>query len=114
MSTITAPVTTAFQAQAQANGYLSDLLPDRFCAGRPQFDPEAQLWRVPVLLSYAIIGPIGQVGEVLVSATTEQVISSTPKQEMMAAARSLYEQHRETIEAPRSILQLNLTILVRL
>jgi len=100
MAAITAPITTAFQAQAQANGYLSDRLPDRFCAGRPRFDQEVQVWRVPVLLAYAIIGPVGEVGEVLVSSTNEEVISATPKEEMMAAARVLYEQHRDAIEAP--------------
>ncbi|MGH9842483.1 MAG: hypothetical protein ACREEM_27385 [Blastocatellia bacterium] len=55
-----------------------------------------------MLLSYAVIGPVGQVGEVLVSATAEEIISATPKEEMMAAARALYEQNRETIEAPVS------------
>ena len=100
MATITAPIITALQAQAQANGYLSDRLPDRFCAGRPRFDMEAQIWRVPILLSYAVIGPVGQVGEILISATTEEVVSSTPKEEMMAAARTLYDQHRDAIEAP--------------
>ncbi len=100
--TLIAPVITAYQAQAQAGGFLSECLPDRFCAGRPQFDSEAQIWRVPVLLSYAVIGPVGQVGEVLVSATAEEVVSATPREEMMVAARALYEQNRETIEAPVS------------
>jgi hypothetical protein len=100
MATITGPTITALQAQAQANGYLSDRLPDRFCAGRPKFDSEAKFWRVPVMLSYAVIGPVGQVGEILVSAATEEVISATSKEEMMAAARELYEQHRDAIEAP--------------
>jgi hypothetical protein len=81
---------------------LNDCLPDRFCAGRPQFDPEEQIWRAPVLLSCAVIGPVGQVGEVLVNAATEEVISATPREEKMAAARALYEQNRETIEAPIS------------
>jgi hypothetical protein len=101
-STLIAPVITAYQAQAQAGGFLNNCLPDRFCAGRPQFDSEEQIWRVPVLLSYAVIGPVGQVGEVLVSATSEEVISATSREEMMAAALALYEQYRETIEAPIS------------
>ena len=54
------------------------------------------------MLSYAVIGPIGQVGEVLIGATAGEVISATPKEEMMAAARALYEKNRETIEAPVS------------
>ena len=100
--TLIAPVITAYQAQAQAGGFLNDCLPDRFCAGRPQFDAEDRVWRVPVLLSYAIIGPVGQVGEVLVSAIAAEVVSATPKDEMMAAAVALYDQYRETIEAPVS------------
>ena len=99
MATITAPTITAYQAQAEAGGFLTDHLPDRFCAGRPQFDHEARVWRVPVLLSYAAIGPVGQVGEIIVSAATEEVLSFTPLEEMKAAALSLYEEHRDAIEA---------------
>ena len=100
MTTLTAPTITAFQAQAEAGGFLDDHLPDRFCAGRPQFDAAAYLWRVPVLLSYTGLGPVGQVGEIVVSAATEKVLSHTSVQEMKAAALRLYEQHREAIEAP--------------
>lgn len=99
MATITAPAITAYQAQAEAGGFLSDHLPDRFCAGRPQFDQDARVWRVPVLLSYAVIGPVGQVGEVTVNADTEEVLSFTPLAEMKEAALRLYEQHRDAIEA---------------
>ena len=100
MRTITVPTITALQAQAEANLFLSDHLPDRFMAAQPSFDAAANVWRVPVLLSYAIIGPVGQTGEILVSATSEKVISYTPLEEMKAAARTLYEQHRDAIEAP--------------
>lgn len=100
MATITAPTITALQAQAEANLFLSDHLPDRFMAAQPSFDAAANVWRVPVLLSYAVIGPVGQTGEILVSATEEKVISYTPLEEMKAAARILYEQHRDAIEAP--------------
>ena len=48
---------------------LNDHLPDRFCAGAPEFDRERSLWLVPVLLSYPKIGILGQVGQVAVSAT---------------------------------------------
>lgn len=99
MSTITAPTITAYQAQAEAGGFLNDHLPDRFCAGRPQFDYETQLWRVPVLLSYPIIGPVGQVGEILVNADNEEVASFTPIEEMKSVALRLYEEHRDAIEA---------------
>ena len=55
---------------------------------------------MPVLLAYPIIGPVGQTGEILVSVTVEEVVSSTPIAEMIVAARTLYEQHRNAMEAP--------------
>jgi len=66
----------------------------------PVLDAEGGVWRVPVLLSYAIIGSVGQAGEILVSMTSEEIVSHTPFEEMKAAARALYEQHRDAIEAP--------------
>ena len=100
MATTIAPTITALQAQAAANLFLSNHLPDRFMAGPPSLDQPAQVWRVPVLLAYPIIGPVGQTGEILVSVTAEEVVSSTPIEEMKVAARTLYEQHRNAIEAP--------------
>lgn len=92
--------TTALQAQAVANLFLSDHLPDRFTAGRPLLNPNDNEWRVPVLLAYAVIGPVGQVGEIVVSTASEEILSHTPFEEMRAAAQALYEQHRDEIEAP--------------
>ena len=91
---------TALEAQAAANLFLSDHLPDRFCADDPRLDEAAQVWRVPVLLAYPIIGPVGQTGEILVSTTSEEIVSYTPLDEMRAAANMLIEQHRDAIEAP--------------
>ncbi|HMV82819.1 MAG TPA: hypothetical protein PKA34_06775 [Blastocatellia bacterium] len=95
----TAPL-TAFEAQAAANLFLSDNLPDRFCADDPTLDNTANVWRVPVILAYPFIGSIGQVGEICVSTSSEQIISYTPLEEMRAAATPLIEQHRDAIEAP--------------
>lgn len=92
------PKTTALEAQAATNGFLLDRLPHCFTAGHPTFDQAAQAWRVPVLLAYATIGSVGEVGEALVSATSEEVISVTPLEEMNARAHSLYEEHRVEIE----------------
>ena len=100
MATTIAPTITALQAQAEANLFLSNHLPDRFMAGPPSPDQAAQVWRVPVLLAYPIIGPVGQTGEILVRMTAEEVVSHTPIEEMKVAARALYEQHRNAIEAP--------------
>src|ERR1043166_9811959 len=102
MSTKTAPTVTALEAQGAANLFLSDRLGDRFLAVRPQLDEGGDLWRVPVVLTYAVIGPLGEVGEVLISAGAEEVVSHTPIEEMKERARALYEPHREQIEAPLS------------
>jgi hypothetical protein len=99
MAITLAPTITTLQAQAAANLFLSDHLPDRFMAGLPSLDVTTHVWRVPVLLAYPIIGPVGQTGEILVSVTVAEVVSYTPIEEMKVAARALYEQHRNAIEA---------------
>jgi hypothetical protein len=94
------PTVTALEAQAAANGFLLDHLPHCFTAGRPVYDQAAQVWRVPVLLAYATLGSIGEVGEILINSNSEDVISATAFEEMKTAAQALYEQHRAEIEAP--------------
>jgi hypothetical protein len=100
MSTRTAPTVTALEAQGVANLFLSDHLGDRFLAVRPQLDEGGDVWHVSVVLTYAVVGPVGEVGEVVVSANAEEVVSHTPVEEMKERARALYEQRREQIEAP--------------
>ena len=102
MATKTAPTVTALEAQGAANLFLSDHLGDRFLAVRPQLDEGGEVWRVPIVLTYAVVGPLGEVGEVIVSAGAEEVVSHTPVEEIKERARALYEQHREQIEAPLS------------
>jgi hypothetical protein len=102
MSTKTAPTVTALEAQGAANLFLSDHLGDRFLAVRPQLDEGGDVWHVSVVLTYAVVGPLGEVGEVLVSAGAEEVVSHTPVDEMKERARALFEQHSEQIEAPLS------------
>ena len=94
------PTITALEAQAAANTFLLDHLPHCFTAGRPAFDQAAHVWHVPVLLAYTSIGSIGEVGEVLVSASSEQIISATSFEVMNIAAQALYKQHCAEIEAP--------------
>lgn len=98
MDANTVPKTTALEAQATTNDFLLDHLPHCFTAGHSTFDQAAQVWRVPVLLAYATIGSVGGVGEALVSATSEEVISVTPFEEMKARAQALYEEHRVEVE----------------
>ena len=100
MVTNTIPKITALEAEAAASLFLSDHLPDRLTAGDPQLDTQAGVWHIPVLLAYPVIGSVGEVGEVIVSGQTEEILSHTPVLEMLARARALYEQHREQIEAP--------------
>ena len=100
MATKTAPNVTALEAQGAANLFLSDCLGDRFLAVRPQLGEGGDVWRVLVVLTYSVIGPVGEVGEIVVSAGSEEIVSHTPVEEMKERARALYEQHRDEIEAP--------------
>jgi hypothetical protein len=99
MVTKTLPEITALEAEAIASLFLSENLPDRFTAGEPHLDARADAWRVPVLLAYPVIGPVGQAGEILVDPHSKHVISHTSIDDMRRAARVLYEQHRNEIEA---------------
>ena len=99
MATNLVATITALEAQAAASLFLSDHLGDRFLASHPTLDAAANVWRVPVLLAYPIIGSVGQTGEILVSATSEEIVSHTSLEKMKAAARRLYEENREAIEA---------------
>jgi hypothetical protein len=90
---------TDLEAIAAANLFLSDHMPDQYCAGDPTYDDATQLWRVAVLLTHPRAGLVGEVGEIAVNGFSEETPSHTPIDQMKAAGRSLYEQHREAIEA---------------
>lgn len=91
---------TAPEAERAANRYIRGHLPDRFMADDPRLDASLNVWHVPIVLSYPMIGPIGGVGEVLVRLADGEVISHTPFDEMRSQANRLYAQHRDAIEAP--------------
>lgn len=99
MATNLVTTITALEAQGAANLFLNDHLPDRFCADDPRLDDSVQVWRIPVVLAYPFLGPVGQTGEILVSATSGEVLSSTPLEEMKATAQTLITRHRDAIEA---------------
>jgi hypothetical protein len=99
MATHTTPHVTALQAQAVANLFLSDHVPDRLTADQPQFDAGVNLWHVPVVLAYPGIGAVGCVGVVCVSATTATIVSHTPLAEMHQTAQALYDANRDAIDA---------------
>lgn len=72
------PKLTALEAQAVANLFLSDHLPDRYCAGDSHYDQATQVWRVPVLIAYRHIGALGEVGEIVINAFAKEVLAHTP------------------------------------
>lgn len=90
---------TALDAFACANLFLIENLPDRITADQPRFDDAAHVWRVPVILTYPTLGVLGVVGEVVISAENETILSTTPPATMRAAAMALATQHRDAIEA---------------
>jgi hypothetical protein len=96
----TIPTITAQQAQAIANLLLSDHLPDRFTADQPQCHEAG--WQVPIILAYPTIGAIGQVGEVWVDLTSEQILSHTDFATMRATGQNLYTRHQDAIETALS------------
>ncbi|HEY7181813.1 MAG TPA: hypothetical protein VIC84_10365, partial [Blastocatellia bacterium] len=58
---------TDLEAIAAANLFLSDHMPDYYCAGDPIYDDVARLWRVTVLLTHPRAGLVGEVGEIAVN-----------------------------------------------
>ena len=93
-------ITTVSEARAAANEWISTYLPDRFAAGIPDYDQTQTAWRIPIWLSYPQLAPLGPVGELIVDATSGDVKTHTPIENMKDRALKLYEQHRERIEAP--------------
>jgi hypothetical protein len=91
--------TTAFEAEATAGGFLLDHMPDRFSTGAPRFDKGARVWRIPVILAYPRIGSVGEVGELTINDSNNEVESHTPFEEMTTRAFAIYEQRCEEIEA---------------
>ncbi|NOT60920.1 MAG: hypothetical protein HOP19_11940 [Acidobacteria bacterium] len=90
---------SALEAEAAANLFLSDHLPDRYCADDPQYDAITQVWRIPVILAYPFIGSLGAVGELTVNPFSKAVVSHTPIDQMRQRGQALYQQNREAIEA---------------
>lgn len=93
----TTPILTAQKAQAIANLFLSDTLPDRFTADQPALADT--IWQVPVILAYPGIGSIGQVGNIQIDSASERIISYTPFDEMKAIGLHLYQDRQNEIQA---------------
>jgi hypothetical protein len=93
-------ITTVSAARATANDWLVSHLPDRFAAGIPEYEQSLQGWRIPVWLSYPQLEPLGPVGELIMDEATGDVREHTAINVMKERAISLYEKHRDEIEAP--------------
>ncbi|MGH7454473.1 MAG: hypothetical protein ACRENG_24170 [bacterium] len=89
------------EAITEANGFILEHLPDRFCAGIPRLlsFTARTIWATPILLSYPEIGPIGEVGFVAVDAELGNVVGWTPFAEIYKAAEKFYSDKREQIAA---------------
>jgi len=81
-----------------AAGWLWERLPDRFGPADPTLDAQGQVWRVPVVLAYPGV-TVGEVGEILVNASSGEVVSHTDIAHIRAAGLRLGRKHRAKVRA---------------
>ena len=89
---------TAAQARARVNRFLLSQVGSQFCAGEPELDVIASLWRVPILM----ITPgfiAGQVGEATVNAQTREIQSHTEIERIYVTSEKLRKRHHAEIKA---------------
>lgn len=79
------------QATATVNEWLVCYVGDRFLAGEPDFDQDAELWRTPILYVYPKEGPIGAAGEATVDAITDEIRTWPTVDEIKSQALNLYQ-----------------------
>ncbi|MEM6598571.1 MAG: hypothetical protein AAF810_25690 [Cyanobacteria bacterium P01_D01_bin.36] len=89
---------SASLAQTVVNDWLLKVLPDRFTALDPHLIAGGDIWFISVGLSYPRLGVIGEVGEVLVSAFSQGIISATRPEVMKCAGMSCYKEQEEAIK----------------
>ncbi len=94
----TVPQFTDQQAQAAVNKFISDYIGDRFTADQAQLSVTGEVWQVPIILAYPMIGSLGRVGEVLVSTSSEAILSHTPFDEIKQVGLKLYEANQDAIQ----------------
>jgi hypothetical protein len=88
---------TALQAQALANDFLSDSLPDRFTANLAEWIDDK--WRISIILTYPHIGSLGEVGELRMDAETGTILSHTPLDRIKQIGLELYTANQDAIES---------------
>lgn len=81
-------------AAAAVNEWLVSYVGDRFLAGEPRLDVQADIWRIPILFLYPQEVPIGEVGEAAVDALTREVCSRPAISEIKRRAMQLFEEKR--------------------
>lgn len=87
------------QAQALANEFLSNNLPDRFICNEIHLSEIENAWIASVVLAYPFVGSLGEVGTVAISTTSEAILSYTPIKKMKQIGQELYELHGNAIQA---------------
>lgn len=90
---------SAETAQAVVNYWLLKVLGDRFTALEPHLIAGGDIWSVPVGLAYPHVGLIGEVGEVLISAFSQGIISATRPEVMKLAGTNCYQEQESAIQA---------------
>jgi hypothetical protein len=88
---------TTLQAQALANDFLSDSLPNQFTANLAEWVDHK--WQVSVILAYPQIGSLGAVGEVQVGSETVKILHHTLLEQMRQTGIALYTANQDVIEA---------------
>jgi hypothetical protein len=88
---------TALQAQALANDFLSNSLPDRFTANLAEWIDDK--WRISIILTYPYIGSLGEVGELRIDAETGTILSHTPLDRIKQVGMELYTANQDAIES---------------
>lgn len=76
---------------AVAMDWITERLPDRYCAGDPRLDVRTLSWHLPILLSYPS-GKGGVVGEMVIDSRTNEVSSHTPIEELRARGQKLAQE----------------------
>lgn len=98
---MTAKGVSAEQAQISGNTYCLLHYATGYSAGTPRRMtlPGKQWWVMPVVLTSAGYGVVGEVGVLAVDARTGKVVGSTSRHEVVAAGKRLAEEKRDDLEA---------------
>lgn len=88
----------AFDIIRLASGWLRRHMPDRFGTAEPTLDEDGQRWHAPVILAYPGI-VLGKVGELIIDASTGEVIDHTDIEQMKTQALELWKINHAKIKA---------------